>query len=405
MTYNTIIIGAGAAGLFAGANLDIDNNLILEAGKRAGEKILITGGGMCNITNMDDNDTFLTHFGDRKKVNFLKPAILNWSTTNTREWLTNLGTELFIREDGKVFPASLKAQTFIDTMLREISKNNTAIHYRTKVSDIQFREGLFHLKTNERMYTCESLIITTGGKSFPETGSDGSIFPLLKNLGHKITPLKPALTGIKVSNYPFKDLAGSGVRSSLVDFYRDGKRYLQSSGDLLFTHQGLSGPLIINNSRYMEDGDELSMTLFSTNNREESRLEIQKLLNKQPKESIKRFLKELGLSTGLTSNILKVLDVDAQTPCNRLTKKQKKLIISSLLECRLTIKHIIGYHAAMVTTGGVDLGEINRKTMESKICPGLFFAGEVVDIDGDTGGYNIQAALSMSKLLTDYKKR
>lgn len=405
MLYNTIIIGGGAAGLFAGANLNTENNLILEAGKRVGEKILITGGGMCNITNIDENEIFLNHFGDRKKLNFLKPSILNWSTADTRSWLENHGLELIIREDGKVFPASLKAQTFIDTMLREISRNHTAIHYRKKVTEIKQYDGIFHIKTADSNYSCKKLIIATGGKSFPETGSDGSLFPIIEKLGHTITPLRPALTGIKITDYLFKELAGSGVRGSLIDFYREGKRYNQSYGDLLFTHQGLSGPIIINNSRFIEAGDELIMTLFPCNNREESRLEIQKKLNKQSKTGIKRYLKELGLSTSLSTTILKTIDIDPQLTCNILSKKDKKRLLSALLEQRLKVKSIIGYHAAMVTAGGVSLGDINRKTMESKKCPGLYFAGEVIDVDGDTGGYNIQAALSMAKLLTDQIKR
>lgn len=405
MTYNTIIIGAGAAGLFAGTHLHSGNNLILEAGKRAGEKILITGGGMCNITNMDDSDTFLTHFGDRKKLNFLKPSILNWSTENTRDWLEECGTELLIRDDGKVFPASLKAQTFIDTMLREISRNKTPIHYKTKVTNIQYRDGLFFISTNERSYQCSNIIIATGGKSYPETGSDGSLYPILKNLGHNITPLKPALTGIKIENYHFKTLAGSGVRNTLIDCYREGKRILQTSGDILFTHQGLSGPAIINNSRNLEVGDTLHLSLTPCNNREEKRLELQNILNNPPKYTVKRLLKELQISNSLSSLLLNQLEIPTDELCNRLNKKSKKRLISAVVEYKFTIKHIIGYHAAMVTSGGVDLKDINRKTMESKLIPHLYFAGEVMDIDGDTGGYNIQVALSTAKLITDALKR
>lgn len=397
MIYNTIIIGAGAAGLFAGARLKSGNNLILEAGKRAGEKLLITGGGMCNITNMDDTDAFLTHW-DKKQVNFLKPSLLNWGTEKTRDYLTDNGLPLLVREDGKVFPESKKAQSYITTLLREVSRNNTPIHYNRKVRDIERDGDIYNIDTTNGNYHCKTLLIATGGLSFPETGSDGSLNPIIKKLGHCFTPLKPALTGIKVENYPFKELAGSGVRATLIDFYRDKRRYHRASGDILFTHLGLSGPLIINNSRSMERGDELVLSLIPTENREETRAVLQKKLNAGLKYSIKRLLKEENISTALVLNILHRLKIKPDTNCNQLSKKDKKSLLSAVTEQRLTIKSIIGFNAAMVTAGGIKRDEINRKTMESKLVSNLFFAGEVIDIDGDTGGYNIQAAISTAEL-------
>lgn len=401
--YNTIIIGGGAAGLFIAANLKGEKDLLLEGTKKIGQKILITGGGMCNITNMDTPQDFLTRFGDKSKTNFLKPALLNFSTDKTRKWLESIGLELIIREDGKVFPKSLKAGEVIDILYKKLTLNGVKVKYNSKVNRIIKTDTGFEVKTENDIFFCKNVVLTTGGKSFPETGSDGTGYILSKSLKHNIIPPTPALSGVKISNYGFKSLSGNSVKSASLDFFRETetKKYQSSQGDILFTHQGLSGPGILNNSRIMENGDLLNISLIPCNNKEEKRPQILNILNSSSKITVKKVLKELNLTTSMITLLGNILNINMDEQAKSLNKKVKNRLVNNLLNYPFKVGSIIGFNAAMVTTGGVDISEINRKTMESKLVPHLYFAGEIMDIDGDTGGYNIQAAFSTAKLVSD----
>lgn len=403
MIYQNIIIGGGAAGLFCAANLKGEGNLLIEGTKKLGQKILITGGGMCNITNIDKTDEFITRFGDKKKANFLKPAILNFSTEKTRIWLKDIGLSTVVREDGKVFPESLKAQSLIDVLQREASKNGMLFKYNCKVRDIEILDQIFIIKTENEVFKCRNLIVATGGKSYPSTGSDGSCYKIIEKLGHNIISPAPSLTSVKISNYPFKSLAGSSIKNSFVEFYRHGetKRYLNTNGDLLFTHQGLSGPVILNNSRLLSSKDNLSVSLIRCDNKEEKREELINNFNNSGNKRLKKVLKEIGLTASLTDELLNFMNIEGNLQAKQLNKKIRNRIINNILNFQFKVSTKTGFNAAMATAGGVDINEINRKTMESKLIPNLYFAGEVLDIDGDTGGYNIQAAFSTAKLITE----
>lgn len=401
--YNTIIIGAGAAGLFIGANLVKGDNLILEGEEKAGKKILITGGGMCNITNCDDSQTFISKFGSNKKANFLKPALLNLDTHNTKNILESWGLKLITRDDGKVFPESLKAQSVIDVLLKKIRNNNTKIYYKSKVIDITKTDNGFNINTVKNSYSCKNVVIACGGKSFPNTGSDGSGYKLSQLLGHNIIEPTPSLAGIKVENYLFNKLSGQSIKDSNIDLFRSNetKRYNNSMGDLLFTHSGFSGPVILNNSREIEQGDRLEISLVPCDNKEELRQKISSIFNKQRNLQLKKILKEIGLSKSLSDFLIALNGLENFKICD-LNKKQIKKIINSIVSFGVVVKNKNDFNCAMATAGGADITQINRKNMESKLHKGLFFAGEIIDIDGNTGGYNIQAAFSTGMLVSDY---
>ncbi len=401
--YQTIIIGGGAAGLFLAANLTGKDNLLLEGTKKLGQKILITGGGMCNITNMDETDEFITRFGGKKKINFLKPALLNLSTEKTREWLKSNGLNITVREDGKVFPESLKAQSLIVTLQKKAKQNGIEFKYNSKVTTIKSMDNGFEVITEKDNFLCKNLVFATGGKSFPTTGSDGSAYQIIKSLGHKIVEPTQALAGLKISDYFFTPLSGSSIRAANIEIFRNGesKRYLNKIGDLLFTHRGLSGPVILNNSREIRGGDKILTSLISCSNKEEKRAELQLTLNNSGKKIVKSVLKEIGLTVSMINILTNYIKIKPDQTVLTLNKKEKNRLINNLLNFSFTVSSKVGFNAAMVTAGGVDISEINRKTMESKIVKNLYFAGEVIDIDGDTGGYNIQAAFSTSKLISE----
>ena len=404
--YDVIIIGAGAAGLFLAANIPHKRVLLLEKMESPGKKILITGSGMCNLTNTDETDTFLTHFGSRKQANFLKPALMNFSTASAQQWFTDRGLLLSIRHDGKVFPVTQKAQSVVDLLVDTARSNGTEIEYKQRIAEITHTDHTFTVRTHDAEYTSRSLVITTGGKSYETTGSDGSGYALAKALGHSIIEPTQALVGVHVQDYHLASLSGNSIRDSYVKFFRKGetKRYHQAQGDLLFTHKGVSGPVILNNSRFITSGDKLVISLIPTTNREHSRTELQKSLTSEPRKQVSTVLKTFGLFQKLAETVLREAGIPADLPCSELDKKRRKQLVSLLTAYPLEVSRKGYFSSAMATAGGVSLHEVNRSTMESRLIPGLFFAGEILDIDGDTGGYNLQAAWATAKLAADALK-
>jgi predicted Rossmann fold flavoprotein len=391
--YDLIIVGAGAAGLFLGANVDSKKALILESMNSPGKKLAITGSGMCNLTNCDEPTEFLNRFGGRKQMNFLKPAVRNFTTTMCRTWFEHRGLQLVIREDGKVFPSDLDAKSVI----RTLEEHSCSIKFHSKVTSITRGDDCFTVSTDSQKYVSRFLVLTCGGKSYSATGSDGSGYALAASLGHRIIFPTPALTALRTPSCRLTELSGTSLVNIEIDFFHahEAKRYLHASGDLLFTHDGLSGPVILNNSRYIQDGDRLVIRFAG-------REILHHALNSNAKKQISTTLKAAGLTAQISQLLLSELFIDPQTQTGQLTKKQRSSVLQTV--CSYTVASVKnkGFKSAMVTSGGVSLDEVDRKTMESTLVPGLFFAGEILDIDGDTGGYNLQAAWSTSKLASDH---
>lgn len=388
--------------MFLAANAKHKKVLLLEKMNIPGKKLLISGGGMCNLTNCDSNDEFITFFGNRKKENFLKPSIMNFSSENTRSWFENHGEPLVIRDDGKVFPSTFKAQSIVNCLKRVAAENGVVVKTGQNVRGV-FKEGpLFTVTTGSQSFSAENVVITTGGKSFESTGSDGSGYMLAKSFGHKIIDPVQALVSVQIADYPFRSLAGNSIRQSAVDFFRDGeqKRYLCATGDLLFTHKGVSGPVILNNSRMIRNNDLIRVSLLPAANKESLRPVLQKTFTADAKKQISTVLKTLGVFGSLSDILLTIANLKRDEKCGNLNKTSRNKLISLLLDFPLTISRKGYFSSAMATAGGIDLKDVDRKTMESKLVPGLYFAGEVLDIDGNTGGYNIQAAFSMSYLIS-----
>lgn len=402
--YDVIIIGGGAGGLFLCANLKNQKVLLLEKSDRLGKKILITGGGMCNLTNRDDTQTFLTHLADKRQANFIKPALLNFDTKKTFDWFESQGLPLVIREDKKVFPASLKAQSVVDLLATLARHNHVEIHTSEKVTDLAYHETHFTVTSSKETYTSSKVVLATGGMSYPTTGSDGSGYPLAKELGHTIVSPTPALVGITVSNYPYTNFAGNSIRNSQVDFFHAGetKRYLSDKGDLLFTHDGLSGPVILNNSRLIKKGDRIHASLLGTTNKETLYKHLGDLFTQNAKKQLYTLLKGEGLFGNLAQEVLASQFLSTTDTCANLSKERRVNLVKALADQEFIVSSKKGFNAAMVTAGGVALEEIDRKSMESKLVKGLFFTGEVMDIDGDSGGYNLQSAFSTAKLMAQH---
>lgn len=394
--YDVIIIGGGPAGLFAAimcANKK-QRIAILEKNKSCGRKLLMAGAGKCNITQAGDIHHFLTCYGANAK--FLKHALLSFQNEDLLNFFRKRGLEFMTTEKGKIFPKSLKSQDVLNVLLEECRRRSIEIHYESAVESLVKEEELFHLQTVKGDFESPVVVVATGGLSYPHTGSTGDGFVWAKTFGHKIVPTKPALTPLKIKNYELSDMSGTSFEELPYTLWRGGKKIGAYQGDFLLTHTGVSGPGIINNSRYMQSGDVIKCNFVAAESIDEFRSQLTKKLNAGGKTLVKSIIRELNITKRFADKLLEVCEIDENLKCAELNKATRQKLLTSLTEYEMEVKELGGYHVAMVTTGGVSLKDIKPKTMESKKISNLYFIGEVLDIDGDTGGYNIQAAMSMA---------
>ncbi|MDF2676891.1 MAG: flavoprotein [Bacillota bacterium] len=399
--YDVIIIGGGPAGLFSALSIKNKDVLLIEKNKSLGIKLLITGLGQCNYTNFCSNDQFLTHYG--QKGRFLKPALYKFTNKDSMNFFDKVGVKSIVREDNKVFPSSFKAGDILNALIEKCKENHVKIMCNTKADYVKYNEdsGCFSIKANVNIYECKYLILSTGGKSYEHTGSTGDGYKFAKILGHSIEETHPSLTPVFIENYDFHDLSGISFENIKITSWRNNKKINEFTGDMLFTHKNISGPVIINNSRYIEVGDILKFNFTQFKNSEEFKKYFEEKLSLSGKLNVKTLVKELNLPKRFVDKIMNLANISDDLICSQLSKTSRKALIDLLSNHEMKVEKLGNYNVAMATRGGVSTNEINAKTMESKIINNLYFAGEVMDVDGDTGGYNIQAAFSTGKLAAD----
>ncbi len=389
--YDTIIIGAGPAGLFAAANIRNARTLILEKKELPGRKLMISGSGQCNFTHAGPLKDFFTHYGDNHS--FLKPALKSFTNRDTIAWFEKSGLEIITDKNGKVFPRSLKAAEVLNTLLNDCRVRQTEIRTGSQVSAINTDKNHFSIKTDFRAFTCKNLIIATGGLSYPSTGSSGDGYAFARKMGHTLVEPRPALSPVFVKDYQFASISGVSLDNVLIRLFRDNKEIRSHRGDTGFTHKGLSGPGILDFSRYFRNGDTLKINL---SNLEEAAFEKQftSLAGSNGNLPVSAFFKNSCMPRSLVRAIIGISGISPDKPMAEISKKSRKALAELCCSHPFVIDKIAGFSTAMATSGGISLDEVDPLTMESKIVKNLFFAGEVLDIDGDTGGYNIQAAFS-----------
>jgi len=396
--YDVLIIGGGPAGLFSAiscANFGL-KIAILEKNKSFGRKLLISGAGKCNLTHDKPIGEFVYHYGTSS--NFVKPCLYAFSNEDFRKFLYKKKLSTVSVENGKVFPQSMKAIDVLNVFENVCRAKNVDMLTQMDVKRIVKNDAFFEIETENSTFYSKYVVISTGGASYPQTGSTGDGYIFAKNFGHKIRPTKFALAPLYIKNFELAEFSGLSFENLCLTHWREGKKIGNYLGDVLITHRGISGPGVMDNSRYMVKKDVVKINFLDTPV-EESRAILIKLFANGGKKWVRTVVNELNIPKRLMDYFLKSADVHDELKCAELTKIMRTKLLSLLTEYEMEIKEVGNATNAMVTAGGVSLKEVNPKTMESRKVDGLYFAGEVLDVDGDTGGYNIQAAVSMGYMV------
>jgi len=399
MIYDLIIIGAGAAGLFAASNTPASwKTLVLEKTNAPGQKLLLTGNGQCNLTNTEKISTFLTRYGRNGKL--LRSVLFPFSNLALMSYFERNALELMTRADKKVFPESMKSLDVLNLFLALGKTRNVEFRYCAAVTEILHQSSTtgshFILETTDGKFLAEKVLVAVGGKSYPQTGSDGNFLACLESLGLNIVTPRPALAPIFVQGYPYGELSGlSFSNSSITIVPRDGRHIPDSSTmGLLLTHRGFSGPAILTASRYVTQGDRLILNYLPKATPHDLRLSFLKKATGNPCQIVTFLESVTGLPRRFLEHVCHRSHVEASEKASRLSGQQMGLLAQHITADSYEISGTGGFSIAMATAGGLDLNEVDLRTMESKRYPGLYFAGEVLDVDGDTGGYNLQFAFS-----------
>ncbi|MCM2465000.1 NAD(P)/FAD-dependent oxidoreductase [Methanoculleus oceani] len=391
-----VIIGGGPAGLFCGLQAAGDGRdvIVFEKKPAPGRKLLVAGSGQCNITHDGEIADFSSHYGDHGA--FLRPALMNFTNRDLVAFFADRGLRMKAEPEGKVFPETRKSAAVLAVLLAECAARGVEIRCDDPVRDVERDNDVFIVRTAKATVRAGVLVLATGGASYPATGSTGDGYAFARSLGQPTTEVAPALAPVYVEDYPFADLAGISFQNLTFTVYRDGKLVGRHTGDLLLTHTGLSGPGILDASRSIRPGDVLRVAFLPE--AEAVRKRLTDAVAAGGARQVKTVLGDLDLPERFARRLLDLAGVPAGETCARLTKKARNALAASLAEFPFRVERLGGFNEAMVTRGGVALEGIDKKTMASKTVENLYCIGEVLDIDGDTGGYNLQAAFSTAAL-------
>ena len=392
-----IIVGGGPAGIMAALSAAKNNEVILiEKNKEIGMKLRLTGGGRCNITNNRDIEEFFDKIVNNNK--FLYSALYTFSNYSLLEYLSSKGLEYKVELDEKVYTKSDKADEVIDLLKNDLRNNDVNIKYNTTITDLIIEDNVIKgvITSYGEKILGDKIIITTGGKSFPNTGSDGTMYSVLEKYGHTITPIYAALIPLVIKEEFVKKLQGVSMKDGVVSA-KIKKKKIEKSGDMLFTHFGISGPAVLKLSSYVNKAlteGEVEITLDFL--KDKSKEEISKIMRSNTNKTVFNNLKGV-LPQNFLKVVFEILGL-SEIKASDLKREDEYKVIEYMKEMKLTARETLTIKAAQVTSGGVKVKEINASTMESKLIKNLYFAGEVIDVDAETGGYNLQIAFSTGYL-------
>jgi predicted Rossmann fold flavoprotein len=395
---DVVVIGAGPAGLFCAIHAATAGCrvLILEKNPQPGAKLMLAGSGQCNITHDGEIREFVTHYGNNGK--FLKPALMSFTNRDLVSFLADRGLPVMTEENGKIFPETRSSADVLEILLAECRKQGITLRCNEPVTGIARSGESFAVTTGTATCRAATVVITTGGASYPKCGTTGDGYRFATALGQPVTETGPALTPLLIRPFPFAALAGISFEGMHFTVWRDGKKVGDHTGDVLFTHLGVSGPGILDASRNIRLGDVIRLSFAGPMRREEFAADIAKRAAENTGWQVSTILAKYPIPERLNRKLLKLSGIEEDLKCAHFSASQRAALVTNCTEFPLTVAALGEYSVAMVTRGGVALDGVNQKSMESKVVPGLYFAGEVLDVDGDTGGYNLQAAFSTGYL-------
>ncbi|WP_148133279.1 NAD(P)/FAD-dependent oxidoreductase [Candidatus Formimonas warabiya] len=399
---NVIVVGGGASGIFAavkaremGARVTL-----MEKNNRLGKKMLITGKGRCNITNAGTLDDFIANIPGNGP--FLYSAFSLLSNQDTMDFFHRLGVPTKVERGDRVFPVSDRSADVVEALKTYLQKIGVSCKYHLTVESLAISQGVMKgVDTAHGFFSADAVIVATGGASYPGTGSTGDGYQMARQAGHTIVPLKPSLVPLETVEPWVKELQGLTLKNVKVTAWADGKILSSEFGEMLFTHFGVSGPVILSLSKVItasldqhpRSPVQVIIDLKPALSFEQLDQRLQRDFQKYSRKYLANSFTDL-LPKSLIPVFVQLLPISGDKFVHQITKEERGQIIKGLKEFTVTIKKPRPLAEAIVTSGGVSVKEINPKTMESKRVKGLFFAGEVLDIDGFTGGYNLQAAFS-----------
>ena len=404
---NTVIIGGGPAGLMAAISSakNGDKVTIIEKMNSCGKKLLITGKGRCNITNNAQMDKFMANTPTNPK--FLYGVFNNFTNKDIIELLKNEGVKTKVERGERVFPVSDRAQDVLEALLHILRKQNVQILTNTTAKRIitDYEKNVLGVELDDgKEIKTDKIILATGGKSYPVTGSTGDGYKLAKDLGHTITKIEPSLVPLTSHDEVCKKLQGLSLRNVAIQLQICDKVVYKDFGEMLFTHFGVSGPIVLSASSYLvktknieqilkEDKVELEIDLKPALSEEKLDARILRDFEEQKNKQFKNSLDKL-LPQKLIPVIIEKTNINESKKINEITKQERQKLVNELKHFKISINGTRPIEEAIVTSGGINIKEINPKTMESKLINGLYFAGEIIDVDCLTGGYNLQVAWS-----------
>lgn len=398
-----IVIGAGAAGMMAAISAADEGAevIILDKNEKTGKKLFITGKGRCNITNAVDEDSLIANVVNNPK--FLFSAFSAFNSSDMCAFLEKEGLKLKVERGNRVFPESDHSSDVIKTLERACKKRGVKIILNEAVSEVLNEGEIKVIKTEKKKtYKCDAVIIATGGFTYASTGSTGDGYKFAKALGHSIKPLMCGLVPFNIKESFCKDMMGLSLRNVRLTLFVDGKKKYSEQGEMLFTHFGVSGPLVLSASEYYakamrnfkkKEEPYITIDLKPALSFETLDKRVLKDFDGEKNAEFKNSLNKL-LPSGMIETIVKVSGIEPTKKVNEIRAEERERLVHLLKEFRLNISSVRGSAEAIITSGGVNVKEINPKTMESKLSPGVYFAGEVIDCDALTGGFNLQIAWS-----------
>jgi hypothetical protein len=397
-----IVVGAGAAGLMAAGQSSAGHGgrtVLLEKMDRPGVKLRITGQGRCNLTNTDPIREAIEHFA--AGAYFVRPALYSFSNEALRAFFERLGVPTEVQRGGRVFPVSEDARDVVAALVHWIEEQGVTLRTGSAAERLVVEGGRVTgvAVADGRVYRGDAVIVATGGASYPSTGSSGDGYELAASVGHTIVPIRPALVPLETAGDVAPRLEGLSLRNVNVSVWLDGQKETEAFGEMVFTGFGVSGPIILTLSRDIVDalhaGREVTLSIDLKPALDHPTLDDRLLreIEASPKRHVQNMLKEL-LPSKLVPVCADLVGIPAHEPAHRITAEERKRLRLWLKDFRLAVTDHRPLRHAIVTAGGVDTAEVDPHTMASRVIDGLYFAGEVLDVDAETGGYNLQAAFS-----------